>query len=129
MLQAGAPVLRAIEYFTGTDNPSAPDIAYAWLHSHVVRREMKRLEGTSFEEKSSEERWRSALDRHYDQMAYFLYHNNYNDLQGPDKQKADACRLALEAKVAGMAGKGDALTRFFDDLSTGKVKLPGTGVH
>jgi hypothetical protein len=70
------------------------------------------------------ERIRYVMDKHYSEMAYFLYAHNYADLVGADKAKADTCRLALEAKQAGFAGKQDALSRFFADVTSGAVKLP-----
>jgi hypothetical protein len=72
---------------------------------------------------TTEERMRYAIDIHYSQLATYLVSHNYADLAPADKQKADSARQAIEAKLAGMAGKGDALSRFLEDLQSGKVHL------
>jgi hypothetical protein len=80
---------------------------------------------------SAEERIRFAIDKHYNEMAYFLYSHNYGELSGPDKAKADTCRQALEAKLAGTAGKFTPLDEFWNDMRAklaaqraGPVALP-----
>jgi hypothetical protein len=75
-----------------------------------------------WQEMSLQERIQYAIDKHYAEMAYFLYSRNYADLQGAEKAKADTCRMTLEAKLAGMAGKLDALSQFYADLASGKIK-------
>jgi hypothetical protein len=70
-----------------------------------------------------EEKIKTATDNHYAQLAYFLFSHNYSDLGTTDKAKADTARQALEAKLAGTAGKGDALSQFFSDINSGKIKL------
>jgi hypothetical protein len=37
-------------------------------------------------------------------------------MTGNDKLKADTCRIALETKVAGMAGQESPLARFYHDM-------------
>jgi hypothetical protein len=78
---------------------------------------------------SLEDRMRTALDQHYNSLAYFLYSHNYTEANSSDKPKIDTARQAIEAKLAGQAGKLDALSQFFDDISTGKVKLPSVSTR
>ena len=59
-----------------------------------------------------------ALTKHYNELAYVLWTTNYADVTGAAKTKADTCRQAIEAKVAGMAGKESPLARFYHDLLT-----------
>ena len=61
----------------------------------------------------------TAIERqrkHYNEMAYFLWTTNYASCDGAAKLKADTCRSAIEAKVAGMAGKESPLAAFYHDL-------------
>ena len=62
-------------------------------------------------------------------MAYFLYSRNYAELAGQEKQKADTCRTALEAKLAGTSGKLSAVETFWADVVSGKVKLVNQSPH
>lgn len=130
MLHAGVPPLDALAYFVDAGE-QAPEIAHKWMHCEAVRKELRTLQGKTFQKMSLEERLQHAIEKHYSEMAYYLHSHNYNDLEGAMKQKADTCRTALEAKLAGMAGKSDAMTQFFNDLAIGKVKLTGSeeGVH
>lgn len=128
MVTAGMPTIEAIKYFY----PSEPDperIRFEhdrWMRTDEVKRAIKHVQGgKNWQEMSLEERIKFAVDKHYSELAYFLYTNNYATLTGADRQKADICRAALEAKLAGTAGKMDALTSWFDDVKSGRVKLPG----
>ena len=57
-----------------------------------------------------------SLQKHYNELSYFLWTTNYGECSGSDRNKADTCRQAIEAKVAGMAGRESPLTRFYHDL-------------
>jgi hypothetical protein len=124
MLQAGLPAHEAIRYFCS--NEDEVQLAYMlkdWQKSPLVARAMQTLMGKTWQEMTLDERIAHALDLHYSGLAYFLFSNNYSDLQGSDKLKADTARQALEARQAGTAGKSDALSQFFADINSGKVKL------
>jgi hypothetical protein len=84
---------------------------------------MASLMKKAWQEMTLSEKMETALDIHYSGLAYFLFSHNYGDLGAADKAKADTARTALEQKLAGVAGRGDALSRFFDDINSGKVKL------
>ena len=124
MLQAGLPASEAILYFTETSDPQ--ELAHMlrkWMTSKAVKEATSQLLGKSWTEMTLEEKIKTATDNHYAQLAYFLFSHNYSDLGQVDKAKADTARQALEAKLAGVAGKGDALSQFFHDINTGKIKL------
>jgi hypothetical protein len=55
--------------------------------------------------------------------SYMLFSNNYIEANSTDKQKLDTARGAIESKLAGTAGKLDALSQFYDDINSGKLKL------
>jgi hypothetical protein len=124
MLNAGLPAQDAIRYFSESQDPrDLADQMMAWQRSREVQVAMRTLMGKSWTEMTLDEQRDNALSLHYRQMAYFLFSNNYSDLQGNDKLKADTARQALEAQRAGTAGQQDALSLFFADINSGKVKL------
>lgn len=127
MLGAGMPSADAIRYFFPPDeDPARLQFEHErWMRSDAVQRALLQVMGKAWQEMSLEERIKFAVDKHYAEMAYFLYAHNYGELVGADKQKADTCRQSLEAKLAGSAGKMNALSTWFEDVRTGKVKLQG----
>lgn len=125
LLMAGLPAKEAIFYFITTDDPlEAAQELKRWLRSKPLRVAMEALEGKPWHYRTTDERMRGALDMHYSQLASILRGHNYAEADPSMKSKMDAARTALEAKLAGQAGRGDALSRFFDDITTGRVKLP-----
>lgn len=134
LLSAGLPASDAIRYFLG-DEPDGGWTEAAiqrflarWAAHPSVAAAQKRLMGKEWQELSAEERIKYALDKHYAEMAYFLFANNYGSIGGADKVKADTCRGVLETKLAGMAGKLDPLSNFLQDIMAGRVKLGEPGV-
>src|SRR6185436_11231802 len=94
-----------------------------WQRSKAVKRAQHSILGKSWTEMSLDEKVDIALNQHYSTLAYLLYSTNYISVGQTDKSKLDTARQALEAKKAGTAGKGDALSQFMDDLKSGRVKL------
>lgn len=128
MLSSGVPPEEAILYFKPDQELDpyawAKSALPGWLSSPKVKNAILQTQGgKEWTELSLDQKIRLAVDKNYTEMAYFLYSHNYSTLVGSDKQKADTCRAALEAKLAGSAGKKDALTQFFDDITSGKLKL------
>lgn len=124
LLQAGLPASEAITYFVETSDPAElGETLQKWLRSRAVKRSLLRLLKRPWHEMSLDEKIRHALDFHYASLAYFLFSHNYSEAGQADKAKADTARAALEAKVAGMAGKSDALSRFIEDLNAGRLSL------
>lgn len=129
MLSSGAPAREAIRYFLPEDSPEVltgaqvEQLAARWLATPAVQTAHAALLGKDWTLLSTEEKMRVSIDKHYVEMAYFLYSRNYVELSGPDKLKADTCRTALEAKLAGTAGKLTAVEQFWSDVSSGKIKL------
>ena len=125
MINAGLPAEEAILYFAQdvTDPAQLSYMLQDWLKSREFRRAQLEQMGKSWTDMSLDERIRYALDQHYSGLAHFLFSHNYSSLGATDKAKADTARQALEAKLAGTAGKGDAMSQFLDDLRSGKLKL------
>lgn len=127
MLKAGLPAGEAILYFTSSDDPhEIASMLAKWTKSKEVAAAIERLNGKKWQDMTLQEQIHVALDQHYAGLAYFLFSRNYTDLQSHDKSKADTARQALEAKLAGTAGKLDALSQFAEDLRLGRVKLQST---
>lgn len=124
MLQAGLPPSKAIVYFTEIEDPAElGELLRGWMRSRVVASAMATLMGKSWQDMTLDEQITHARNTHYAQLAYILFSNHYGEVGATDKSKLDTARGALEAFQAGNAGKGDAMSRFFDDINSGKVKL------
>lgn len=124
MMKSGMPPLDCLQYFyPQADAAELASVLPEWNRSENVRRAILQLQGKPWQEMSLDEQIRFAIDKNYSEMAYYLYSHNYSTLQGTDKQKADTCRTALEAKIAGTAGQLNPLTNFWNDIRTGKVQL------
>jgi hypothetical protein len=129
MMTSGMPSVDAIRYFAldGMD-----DAALMVFHDTVIRakalaRAVRELQGKSWQDMSLDEKMKWAVEKHYAEMAYFLYSHNYSELSGLEKTKADTCRVSLEQRLAGTSGQMNALDQWFADVRSGKVKL-GTAV-
>lgn len=126
IIQAGMPAADAIRYFTdSTDSRELAEMVHSWQTSQEVQRAQLKLMGKKWQDMSLEERIKTGLDQHYNSLAYLLFSHNYVEATVTDKAKLDSARTALEAKLAGTAGKTDALSRFLDDVSSGRVRMAG----
>lgn len=125
MLQAGLPPEEAMVYFLpeGAGKKDALELLAVFQSSKAVKKAQRAQLGKAWQELTLEERIKVALDQHYAGLAYLLFSTHYATATMGDKSKLDTARAALETKQAGMAGKTDALARFFDDLQTGRLKL------
>lgn len=124
MLQAGLPAEEAILYFTDSGDPGeVADLLQVFMRSRALKTAMLTLQRKPWTEMSLDEKCKLSLDLHYAGLAYFLFSHNYGTLGPADKGKADTARVALEQKLAGTAGKLDALSQFAADLNSGKLKL------
>lgn len=124
MLRAGLPAEQAILYFIDVDDPLViAKTLKLWLGHRFVGKAQRELEGAAWQDKSLEEMIESGLRQQYACLAYLCYSVNYITASPAEKTKLDDARRALEAKVAGTAGKGDALSEFLADIRSGKVKM------
>jgi len=124
MLTSGLPASEAILYFLDSEDPAEIGLVLSkWQRSRQVKKAMLSLMVKPWHEMTLDERMHYALDLHYSSLAHFLFSHNYAEIGAVDKAKADTARQAIEAKLAGMAGKTDALSRFFDDIKAGTIKL------
>lgn len=123
MLTAGMPPEEAILYFF-EDKDNALAAIDRWMKAKTVRSAITSLQGgKAWQTMTLDERIEFSLNKHYTELSYYLYSRNYVTLQGADKSKADTARVTLEVKKAGLAGKLEPLSQFWDDVKSGKVKL------
>ena len=119
ILLSGAPLSDAVGYFLPLDSPEEI-IALAiqdWPQQLEVAEALKRYSGgEDWHRLTDEQRLEVAIKKHYNEMAYFLWTNNYAESTGNEKLKADTCRQAIETKLAGMAGQESPLSRFYHDM-------------
>jgi hypothetical protein len=128
MLHAGLPPSSAILYFIESEDPAEIALIVGkWQRSRLVKKASASLMGGNWHEKSTDEMMKYALDAHYRQLSTLLVTTNYIEANQGEKGKLDSARSSLEAKVAGQAGRGDALSQFFEDLRSKKIALPGVG--
>ena len=123
MLMAGLPSNIAITYFFYDEQAAA--VHDRWVKSRAVQLATKKLQGNkNWQDMTTDERIQRSLDKQYNEMAFFMYSNNYATLTPAERQRADICRQTLEQKIAGMAGKLNPLVQFYEDLKSGRVKVP-----
>jgi hypothetical protein len=129
MLQAGLPASDAIRYFTDSQDPKELALLLdKWLHSKAVASAQVTLLGKAWQEMTLDEQCKAGLDYAYAGMAYCLFSRNYSEMGTTDQAKYNAARIALESKIAGMAGKGDPLSQFLADfVAKQKGKDGGSG--
>lgn len=128
ILSSGIPGREAILYFLPEDSGETIDpnrMLEAWMRSKVVQKAIDTLQGRSWQDMTLDERLRLVRDKVYTEMAFYLYSNNYSELTGANKSKADTCRIAIEQKLAGTAGQLDPVERFMNDILAGRVRLGG----
>ena len=124
MLHHGLPAESAITYFVETEDPKELALMLSkWTTSKKVAAAQKVLIGKDWTELTLDESIDVALNQHYRSLAFLLYSTNYLSANQGEKAKLDSARAALEAKKAGTAGKVDALSSFYDDVKTGRIKL------
>jgi len=116
---SGAPVAEAVRYFwpDDIDDEDALTCESVWPLQPEVLAALETLSGGApWHQLKDDARLDVSLRKHYNEMAYFLWTTNYTECLGADKLKADTCRQAIEAKVAGMAGRESPLASFYHDL-------------
>lgn len=119
LILSGVPPIDAVAPFISSEagEGALEKAAVELPRQQLVLKAIQDLSGgVPWQKLRPEERLQIALDKHYAEMAYFMWTHNYTDLSGVDKVKADTCRAALEAKLAGTAGKGSILDRFYEEV-------------
>ena len=119
MLLAGAPIVDAVGYFFPDDAHEAflADAIEDWpVQKEVLEAIQRYTGGEAWHTMTDEARSELALRKHFNEMAYYLWTNNYSERDGSGKVKADTCRQALQDKASGIAGQDSPIARFYHDL-------------
>ena len=119
MVLTEAPIAEAMRYFWDEEQPEAVliECEETWPMQPAVLMALEQQSGgEAWHRLTDPQRLSLALKKHYNEMAYVLWTTNYVECDGGAKLKADTCRSAIEAKVAGMAGKESPLASFYHDL-------------
>ena len=119
MLLAGAPATHAVRYFLEEEatEDQVVGAAETWPSQPVVLEALRKYSGgESWHEMTTQQRLNLALEKHYNEMAYFLWTTSYVECDTQDRAKADTCRSALEVKMSGLAGQESPLARFYTDM-------------
>ena len=126
MLKSGMPSISIIAYFyDDVDAHTLRAEHERWVRSKRILAAIRRVQGKGWEEMNLTEQITFSSDKHYAELAYFLYSHNYSELSSSaDVTNADTCRKVLEAKLAGTTGKLSPLETWFQDIKDGRVILP-----
>lgn len=118
LLRAGVPPGDAIRYFCDAETSSAELtlLLTKWLKHRYVQEALVIVDGKPWHEMNATEQIEKSLKKHYSEQAYYLFSHNFTDLNPSELTKANLARTTLEAKLAGNAGKVDAMTAFMGEM-------------
>lgn len=128
LLHAGLPQLRAMAYLAPEYDRTISKTTRRmwqrrWMNDPILLEATTRLNGGQWVALDPDKRLEIALDKHYAELAYFLYTHDYAQLEEVELKKADVAREALSAKLTASQTEGEDApwTRFMRDLLDGKV--------
>lgn len=114
LLRSGVPQPDALGYILGPglDAHTTHSVLALWLRSPAVRDALATLNGGAWPVLAPEARLDVALDKHYAEMAYFLYTHDFEQATGPELRKLDTARTALEAQRTGRLQQNSPFMKF-----------------
>jgi hypothetical protein len=123
LLETGAPAEHIIAFLLPElDDPSIPELAKRWMKDRTVK--AARFDLLGWQQMPLEEKARAGLNRTYAAIAYHhKFAKPYTEQETSERSKTDTTIPVLERFLAGTAGRGDATSRFFEDVLAGKIKL------
>ncbi len=120
LILGGMPPMDALAQLVADlsswDPLAAHELLGKWSNSATVKTEMVKQMGIPWHKMTLEQRMAFSISKHYNEMSYYLFSNNYSTLDGPAKAKADTCRTAIETKLAGNAGKMTPMEEFLKEI-------------
>lgn len=119
LAMAGVPNTEIVLYFlpTAAEDEDVQEAVVQWPRQREVVQEMQKFSKGPWQDLTDTQRWEAALAKTYNEMAYFLWSHNYAELTGSERQKADTCRMAIEAKMAGTSGQSSPMERMYQELA------------
>lgn len=123
LIETGAPAEIIVAFLCPELEESAiPEVARRWMKDRAVK--AARFDLLGWEQLPLEEKARVGLNRTYAAIAYHhKFSKPYTEQETSERSKTDATIPVLERFLAGTAGRGDATSRFFEDVLAGKIKL------
>lgn len=137
LLRSGVPQPDALAYIVGPglDPHTTHSALTLWLRSPAVRDALALLNGGAWPALAPEARLDVALDKHYAEMAYYLYTHDYDQATGPELRKLDTAREALEQQRTGRLQQNSPFMKFLTAilkpgadllrLGNGESSMPG----
>lgn len=113
LLRSGVPQPDALAYVLGPTDPHTTHAVLAlWLRSPALREALAMLNGGAWPTLAPEARLDVALDKHYAEMAYFLYTHDFEQASGAELRKLDTARTALETQRTGRLQANSPFMKF-----------------
>lgn len=127
LLHVGCPPQRAILYvFPLLDKDDCKATTAEWMASPLVLQAVEQLNGGAWMHLAPEKRYELSLAKHISEMAFYLYANNFNDIEHKEGlEKMKQARDVLRAELKGGADDGDpsmAFARFAMELLKDKAE-------
>lgn len=125
MLTAGLPATEAVLYFVAESEELSAEaitrLAWTWQRSADVLAAIADLNGGAWVDLPEDRRLAVALDKHFAELAYYLYTTSFTTAAGAELGKLNTARQALRDKLAGGMDEDSPLARFMRDLIEGKT--------
>lgn len=131
LLLAGVPQPDALCYVLGSVEPGIIELALPrWMRSPRVVDALATLNGGRWPSLDADARMDIALDKHYAELAHYLYTHDYDTAEGKTLSKLDKAREALESQRTGRIQANSPFMRFLNAiLAPGKAATLGSGVQ
>lgn len=128
LLRSGVPQPDALAYVLGTVEAGYIDLALPrWMRAKNVVEALATLNGGRWPALEPDARLDIALDKHYAELAHFLYTHDYETAEGRDLGKINAAREALEKLRTGRLEQSSPFVKFLRTLlgKSDSPQLPG----
>ena len=123
LLRAGVPQPDALCYVLGAVEPGLIELALPrWLRSRLVVDALATLNGGRWPALESDARLDIALDKHYAELAHYLYTHDYDGADAKQMRKLDTARESLERLRVGRMQENSPFVKFLRQLL-----VPATG--
>lgn len=131
LLHAGLSGLDALAYiapdYLGTiaeDADAQRALLTAWARSRLVLEATTKLNSAPWQSLDPEARLQIALDKHYAELAYFLYTHDWSEAEGTDLKKATDAREALAKRLEGSDSTTDSpMAAFMRAVQSGEIRM------
>lgn len=125
LLRAGVPQPDALCYVLGSVEPGVIEMALPrWMRARRVVDALATLNGGRWPSLEPDARLDIALDKHYAEMAHYLYTHDYETADGPTLKKLDTARASLETLRTGRLEQNSPFVKFLRSILGAKANVP-----